>query len=78
MDSAPKDGRFVLVDRSAESRYAEAVRGLEHLVAYVADPDASQPSLFVRPDGVIAWADNGSDDNARKLLATAIERWAGV
>ncbi|AUI58823.1 FAD-dependent oxidoreductase [Amycolatopsis sp. BJA-103] len=72
------DGRFVLVDRSAESRYAEAVRGLEHLVAYVADPDASQPSLFVRPDGIIAWADNVSDDNARKLLDTAIERWAGV
>ncbi len=72
------DGRFVLVDRSAESRYAETARCLEHRIAYVADPDSSQPSLFVRPDGIIAWADNVSDDNARKLLDTAIERWAGV
>ncbi|MFC3451495.1 FAD-dependent oxidoreductase [Amycolatopsis speibonae] len=73
------DGRFVLVDRSPDGRYADAVRGLADSVAYTADPisDTSQPSLFVRPDGIIAWADD-STDNARKLLDIAIGRWVGA
>ncbi|UMP04956.1 FAD-dependent oxidoreductase [Amycolatopsis sp. EV170708-02-1] len=66
------DGRFVLVDRTADSRYA----GSESRVAYVADPDVAQPSLLVRPDGIIAWADD-STDHARKLLDIAIQRWLG-
>ncbi|MFI5561048.1 FAD-dependent oxidoreductase [Amycolatopsis japonica] len=66
------DGRFVLIDRSADGRYA----GSEDRVAYVADPDAAQPSLLVRPDGIIAWADD-STDHARKLLDVAIQRWLG-
>ncbi|MEV7548064.1 FAD-dependent oxidoreductase [Amycolatopsis sp. NPDC089917] len=75
------DGRFLLLDRSPDGRYADAVRGSADSVAYTADPvsDASQPSLFVRPDGIVAWADGSADsaDNARKLLGIAIGRWVG-
>lgn len=70
------DGRFVLVDRSADGRYTDAVTGREERVVHVEDPDASQPSLFVRPDGIIAWAD-ASTDHPRKLLDTAVRRWVG-
>ncbi|MFI0797362.1 FAD-dependent oxidoreductase [Amycolatopsis lurida] len=70
------DGLFVLVDRSADGRYADAVGGREERIVHVSDPDASQPSLFVRPDGIIAWAD-ASADQARKLLDIAIQRWVG-
>ncbi|AQW51910.1 FAD-dependent oxidoreductase [Streptomyces violaceusniger] len=78
------DGRFVLVDRSPDGRFAQAVRPLEHRVAYVADPasETSQPSLFVRPDGVIIWAASrdtaSSDDAVLKELDTAIQRWVGT
>ncbi|AIG76835.1 Hypothetical protein AJAP_19870 [Amycolatopsis japonica] len=69
------DGRFVLVDRSADGRYSDAAAGMDDRVACVADPDVTQPSLFVRPDGIIAWAD--VSDHARKLLDVAIQRWLG-
>ncbi|MFJ2195454.1 FAD-dependent monooxygenase [Streptomyces violaceusniger] len=78
------DGRFVLVDRSPDGRFAQAVRPLEHRVAYVADPasETSQPSLFVRPDGVIIWAASrdtaSSDDAVLKELDTAVQRWVGT
>ncbi|MFD5090113.1 FAD-dependent oxidoreductase [Amycolatopsis thailandensis] len=79
------DGRFVLVDRSPDGRYADAVRGLADSVAYTADPisDAYQPSLLVRPDGIIAWADVSEDSgndtvDVRKLLDIAIGRWVGA
>nr|WP_042180523.1 FAD-dependent monooxygenase [Kibdelosporangium sp. MJ126-NF4]CEL14425.1 probable oxygenase [Kibdelosporangium sp. MJ126-NF4]CTQ88790.1 probable oxygenase [Kibdelosporangium sp. MJ126-NF4] len=78
------DGRFVLVDRSPDGRFAHAVRHLEHQVTYVADPteDTSLSSLLVRPDGVIIWAttqeDESTDDNAHKRLDAAIPRWVGT
>ncbi|ASQ95618.1 FAD-dependent oxidoreductase [Streptomyces sp. 11-1-2] len=78
------DARFVLVDRSPDGRFAQAVRPLEHRVAYVADPasETSQPSLFVRPDGVIIWAASrdtaSSDDAVLKELDTAVQRWVGT
>ncbi|MGW7752938.1 FAD-dependent monooxygenase [Streptomyces violaceusniger] len=78
------DGRFVLVGRSPDGRFAQAVRPLEHRVAYVADPasETSQPSLFVRPDGVIIWAASrdtaSSDDAVLKELDTAVQRWVGT
>ncbi|MGW7538664.1 FAD-dependent oxidoreductase [Amycolatopsis sp. NPDC054798] len=67
------DGRFVLVDRSSDGRFA--VSGLDDRLAYVADP-ADEPSLLVRPDGVIVWASSGDDD--QKLLDAALSRWAGA
>ncbi|MBP8536535.1 FAD-dependent monooxygenase [Streptomyces sp. MK37H] len=84
------DGRFVLVDRSPDGRFAEAVRPMEHRIAYVADPApaTSPPSLLVRPDGVIVWADSRdtasdaatsdtatSDHGVLKELDAAIQRW---
>lgn len=67
------DGRFVLIDRSPDSRFT--VSGLDDRLAYVADP-ADEPSLLVRPDGVIVWASSGCDD--QKLLDAALARWAGA
>ncbi|MEE4596716.1 FAD-dependent monooxygenase [Streptomyces sp. DSM 41524] len=88
------DGRFVLVDRSPDGRFAEAVRPMAHRIAYVADPASamSPPSLLVRPDGVIVWADSRdtatsgtatsgtatSDDGVLKELDAAIQRWVGT
>ncbi|NEW69632.1 FAD-dependent monooxygenase [Streptomyces rhizosphaericus] len=78
------DGRFVLVDRSPDGRFAEAVRPMAHRIAYVADPASatSPPSLLVRPDGVIVWADARdtatSDDGVLKELDAAIQRWVGT
>lgn len=78
------DGRFVLVDRSPDGRFAGPVSQLERRVACVADPTAetSLPSLLVRPDGIIAWADTRdaehSGDDSRKQLAAALERWVGA
>ncbi|GAA1092932.1 FAD-dependent monooxygenase [Streptomyces javensis] len=85
------DGRFVLVDRSPDGRFAGAVRPRGHRIAYVADPAsaASPPSLLVRPDGVIVWAaahdtaasdtatpvTAASDDGVLKELDAAIQRW---
>ncbi|WP_134669592.1 MULTISPECIES: FAD-dependent oxidoreductase [unclassified Amycolatopsis] len=67
------DGSFVLVDRSPDGRFA--VTGLADRLTRVADP-ADEPSLLVRPDGVIVWASSGSDD--QKLLDAALARWAGA
>ncbi|AGP59725.1 FAD-dependent monooxygenase [Streptomyces rapamycinicus] len=88
------DGRFVLVDRSPDGRFAEAVRPMEHRIGYVADPASatSPPSLLVRPDGVIVWADSRdtatsdtatpdtatSDGGVLKELDAAIQRWVGT
>ncbi|WP_413105813.1 FAD-dependent monooxygenase [Streptomyces sp. Inha503] len=71
------DGRFVLVDRSPGGRFAEAVRPLEHRIAYVADPASatSPPSLLIRPDGVIVWAD--SPDTATSDTATLAPATSG-
>ncbi|MBA6433704.1 FAD-dependent monooxygenase [Streptomyces sp. GMR22] len=75
------DGRFVLVDRSPDGRFAEAVRPMAHRIASVADPASatSPPSLLVRPDGVIVWADardtatsdDGAPDTAPSDTATS-------
>ncbi|MFE5158058.1 FAD-dependent monooxygenase [Streptomyces sp. NPDC056697] len=81
---AGQDGRFVLVDRSPDGRFAQATRPLEQRIAYVVDPasDTSPPSLLIRPDGVIVWATSGdttsSDDAVLKDLDTAIQRWVGT
>lgn len=81
---AGQDGRFILVDRSPDGRFAQAARPLEQRIAYVVDPasDTSPPSLLVRPDGVIVWATSGdtasSDDAVLKDLDTAIQRWVGT
>jgi 2-polyprenyl-6-methoxyphenol hydroxylase-like FAD-dependent oxidoreductase len=78
------DGRFVLVDRTPDGRFAAAVNQLERRVTCVADPtaDPSRPSLLVRPDGIIAWADTQdaehSGDGSQEQLAAAIRRWTGA
>lgn len=71
------DGRFVFVDRSLDARFADVISNLVGKIAYAADPDETQPSLLVRPDGIIIWAKTGeaTDSDAAALLDAAIERW---
>ncbi|MFF1922733.1 FAD-dependent oxidoreductase [Streptomyces sp. NPDC058221] len=78
------DGRFVLVDRSGDGRFADAVQHLGERIAYVADPaaDSSSPSLLVRPDGIVIWVathdDEGASGDAGKQLDAATLRWVGA
>lgn len=76
------DGRFVLVDRSTDGRYAELARDLDTKIAYARDPDPAQPSLLMRPDGIIIWASaiqpGGTDTSPGALLTAAVQRWAGT
>ncbi|WP_181774958.1 FAD-dependent oxidoreductase [Amycolatopsis pittospori] len=70
------EGRFVLVDRTPDGRFADATHPR---ISYLTDPaSAESPSLLVRPDGVIAWADEQDTELSRKLLDVAIQRWAGA
>lgn len=68
------DGRFVLVDRTPDGRFAGDAR--DGRVAYVADPWPGV-SLLMRPDGAIAWATTSTGDDAGIGLAAALHRWAG-
>ncbi|MEU5850319.1 FAD-dependent oxidoreductase [Saccharopolyspora shandongensis] len=78
------DGRFVLVDRSPDGRFAGAAPHLTARVTSVADPtaDTSLPSLLVRPDGIIVWATTQdgepTGDDAHTRLDVAIARWVGA
>jgi 2-polyprenyl-6-methoxyphenol hydroxylase-like FAD-dependent oxidoreductase len=74
------DGRFVLVDRSSDGRFSAAVRSLERRIVAVADPGSgtAEPSLLVRPDGVIVWAAPPSGDEGREQLVAATRRWVGA
>ncbi|MFE5330059.1 FAD-dependent oxidoreductase [Embleya sp. NPDC056575] len=76
------DGRFVLIDRSADGRFADAVRLLDDRIVHVADPsaDPDRPSLLVRPDGIVIWAAHEADEPAAatRRFATARLRWAGT
>lgn len=84
------EGRFVLVDRTPDGRFAAAPRDLGERITCVAapavatDPEAQTQSLLVRPDGVIVWASaaDGQDDavtgdDAMKRLDAAVLHWAG-
>ena len=74
-----RDGRFVLVDRSPDGRFAPAALTREDLIAGVADPAGrpGQQSLLARPDGVIVWAAPSSEPplEAWMRLDAAIARW---
>ncbi|MFE3202086.1 hypothetical protein [Embleya sp. NPDC059237] len=76
------DGRFVLIDRTADGRFADAVRLLDDRIVQVADPtaDPDRPSLLVRPDGIVIRAAHEADEPAAaaKRFATAGLRWAGT
>jgi 2-polyprenyl-6-methoxyphenol hydroxylase-like FAD-dependent oxidoreductase len=65
------DGRFLLLDRSADSRFDQP--DLVDRIAVVTDPGAAGASQLVRPDGVIVWTDRSGVD-----LRVSAERWAGA
>jgi hypothetical protein len=68
------DGRFVLVDRTPDGRFAGDVP--DDRVAYVMDRGPGE-SLLMRPDGVIAWATTSTGNDAGIGLAAVLHRWTG-
>lgn len=70
-------GRFVLLDRSADHRYA--LEGAHHAdrVLVVNDENRHATSALVRPDGVVAWTGSAHyDDDELADLQQALNRWA--
>ncbi|MEV6345479.1 hypothetical protein [Actinoplanes sp. NPDC051851] len=67
------DGGFVLVDRTAEG----SLSTVKPRFVYAHEPRTGEPSILVRPDGVIIWAAISDDEDTRARLDRALARWAG-
>ena len=76
-----RDGRFVLLDRTAEGLFLAAASPWRERLAgrHEATPPDREPSaLLVRPDGVVAWAAAAGEAGDRDGLRDALHRWAGA
>ncbi|MFF3830601.1 FAD-dependent monooxygenase [Streptomyces sp. NPDC002458] len=74
-----RDGRGVALDFSADRRLAGAAAGREDRIRYVAGParnDLGCGAVLVRPDGVVAWADDRTPDP--EAFERAATRWFGA
>jgi hypothetical protein len=70
-------GTFVLLDRSPGQELSQLAEPWQDRVTVVTDDHRDGPrSLLARPDGVIAWADDGQQ--AAGSLEEALRRWAGA
>ncbi|MFE1796012.1 FAD-dependent monooxygenase [Streptomyces sp. NPDC059517] len=72
------DGRGVVLDFSTGRQLHGATDGRADLIRYKAGPvinDLGLGALLIRPDGVIAWADDYDPD--RNALQQAATRWFG-
>jgi 2-polyprenyl-6-methoxyphenol hydroxylase-like FAD-dependent oxidoreductase len=72
-----RTGRGLLLDRVGELVPTTTRAGVDHVTARVVDsPVGSEPAadrVLVRPDGYVAWIDNGSGD----APDAALRRWFG-
>ena len=69
------DGRFVFLDRRMDKRLGEIASAWDERVIRVVNTDGSdQPSLLVRPDGLVAWA---GDSRQAADLEKTLRSWAG-
>ncbi|MGI5459650.1 FAD-dependent monooxygenase [Streptomyces sp. CA-249302] len=78
-------GGFLLLDRTAEGGFADLAAGWTGRVTTVTDSPATSAGttddhrtptgMLVRPDGVVAWASDGTDATG---LEAALRRWAGT
>ncbi|MFI8460787.1 FAD-dependent oxidoreductase [Kitasatospora sp. NPDC085464] len=72
-----RQGRGVLLDFSPDRALRTAADGWAGRIRYAAGPvrdDLGFTALFVRPDGIVAWADDHADPEAFRHAAT---RWLG-
>ncbi|WP_328499815.1 FAD-dependent monooxygenase [Streptomyces sp. NBC_00457] len=71
-------GGFVLLDRTADGRFARLAAAWAGRVSCVTDDHATPTAVLVRPDGVVAWACDTTGIAAATGLETALHRWAGT
>ncbi|WP_427168003.1 FAD-dependent monooxygenase [Streptomyces sp. C1-1] len=71
-------GGFLLLDRTADGRFAHRAEAWGDRVNGVTDDHATPAGLLVRPDGVVAWATDTDDTEAVTGLEAALHRWAGT
>ncbi|MFI8228513.1 FAD-dependent monooxygenase [Streptomyces sp. NPDC085900] len=80
-------GGFLLLDRTADARFARRAAAWGDRVNSVTDAHGTPAGLLVRPDGVVAWAvdadgDSGCDSDFGSAAVTGLEaalhRWAGT
>ncbi|MFD8303616.1 FAD-dependent monooxygenase [Streptomyces sp. NPDC059690] len=71
-------GGFLLLDRTADGRFAQRAEAWGDRVNGVTDDHATPAGLLVRPDGVVAWATDADDTEAVTGLEAALHRWAGT
>ncbi|MFJ2868059.1 FAD-dependent oxidoreductase [Kitasatospora sp. NPDC087314] len=72
-----RQGQGVLLDFSHDRALQTAAKGWQGRIHYAAGPvhdDLGLTALFIRPDGIVAWADDHADSNAFQQAAT---RWLG-
>ena len=85
-DSAPtrlyeqlRDGRFVLIARSADEAALSVAQDWAKEAGYAVSEQSPHVLMLVRPDGYVAWADDGEDAAARASGARdALARWYGT
>ena len=73
-----QDGRGVVLDFSADRRLLGSATGWESRLRYAAGPamnDLGLSAVLVRPDGVVAWADDRAPDRA--AFERAARQWFG-
>ncbi|WP_370941857.1 FAD-dependent oxidoreductase [Amycolatopsis sp. cg5] len=73
-----QDGRGVVLDFSADQNLRDSASHWENRVRYVAGAardDLGVGAVLVRPDGVVAWAGEGSSD--REAFERAVRQWFG-
>lgn len=68
-------GGFLLLDRTSDAAFTRLAAPWAVDVTAVADVDGPLVGVLVRPDGVVAWATDTSDDAG---LDGALRRWAGA
>jgi 2-polyprenyl-6-methoxyphenol hydroxylase-like FAD-dependent oxidoreductase len=68
-------GGFLLLDRTPDGAFSRLATAWGGRVTSVIDDHATPAGVLVRPDGVVAWACDTSDDSG---LEAALHRWAGA
>ncbi|MET7693947.1 FAD-dependent monooxygenase [Streptomyces sp. NPDC005483] len=76
-------GGFLLLDRTADGAFAQLAVGWEGRVSSLRDEPGTPTGVLVRPDGVVAWASDGTADTGPGTadvsgLEAALRRWAGA
>ncbi|GAB7071714.1 FAD-dependent monooxygenase [Mycolicibacterium hodleri] len=68
-------GGFLLLDRTPDGAFSRVAAPWATGVTAVPDAGGTPTGVLVRPDGVVAWATDTTDDGG---LVGALRRWAGV